>query len=162
MDNILKDIKEAIDKLASMPECQIPKSISREDTLYNKIVQPKLNMAGIDIIMPLNYQLIFEICTDNNPGYIQVLVKDFLMFIKNNFKDKKIPRGYVISSFDYYSMYAFEYPPILEENSEYYHELWRNQKISRIKNTENYDTKIDTILSDNGCDTISYWREIIL
>lgn len=161
MDNVIEDIKEAINKLASIPECKIPKDISREDTLYNKIVQPKLTMAGIDIIMPLNYQLIFELCTDNNPGYIQVLVKDFLMHIKNNFKDKKIPRGYIISSFDYYSMYAFEYPPILEEDSEYYHELWKAQKYQKIKNAENSDNKLDITFNHNRCDTVSYWREIL-
>lgn len=152
-------IKEAITKLAATPECKLPKTLLKEETLYKKIVQPKLISAGIDINMPLNYQLIFELCSDNNPGYIQVLIKDFLISIKGNFKDKKIPRGYTISTFDYYSVYAFDYPPIMEENPEYYHELWQNQKIQ--KSTNDINNPIDKVFTNNKCDTILYWREIL-
>lgn len=147
----VSECRMTIDQIIKMPEDEVIK-LNNYQTAYDLYVQPKLNTADINIIMPLKFKLIFDICAGGDPGYIQVMVKDFLMQIKNNFKDKKYPDNYTISLFDYFSVYAFEHPPIIEEDEEYFKNLYKQQKIKNQR----------YLSPDNKCDTLEYWREIIL
>ena len=118
--------------------------------LVPSILLNKFKNFNIDIVLPDELLLILTICTDDNPGQSQVILKDLLNHIKG--KKGLIPSGYVINVFDFGECFPMEFPitSIKEINDKYY-KLWNEQKKTRI---DEYD-------SDNLCDTPKWWKEVM-
>lgn len=117
-----------------------------------KILLKKFKVFDIDIVLPDYLLLLLDVCVDGNPGQIQIVLKDLLNHIKNN--RGSIPAGYVITSTDFAYCFANDFPIMdIPEINEKYHKLWDGQKKER--------TKSSPFESDNLCDTIEWWKEVM-
>ena len=95
--------------------------------------------------------MLLSLCTNENPGQSQVILKDLLSDIKS--KKGSIPEGYVITTDDFVNCFPFSFP-IMENPTinKKYHELWDKQKTQTRRRGE----------SDNLCDTIEWWKEVMI
>lgn len=116
----------------------------------SRMILKKFELFGIDIVLPDLLLLILAICTDVNPGQFQIILKDLL----NNIKARKgpIPPGYIITTDDFSLCFMSDFP-ITEISyiNEKYYKLWDGQKKQRTKPME----------SDNLCDTVDWWKEVM-
>lgn len=116
----------------------------------SQVLIKKFNVFNIDIVLPDMLLLILNICTNNNPGQIQIILKDLL----NDIKKRKGPikAGYVVTSNDFSFCFPWNFPIIeIPEINAKYESLWMGQKIERDK----------PMMSDNLCDTIEWWKEVM-
>ena len=116
----------------------------------SQVLLKKFDAFGIDIVLPDMLLMILHICTNNNPGQVQIILKDLL----NNIKERKgsIKPGYVITSNDFSLCFAWNFPIIeIPEINTKYESLWMGQKIETDK----------PLMSDNLCDTVDWWKEVM-
>lgn len=86
-----------------------------------------------------------------NPGQSQIILKDLLLSIKS--KKGPIPSGYVITSNDFSLAFPFSFPIMeIPEVNKKYEKLWDKQKRKKENPLE----------SDNLCDTVDWWKEVML
>ena len=118
----------------------------------SQVLLKKFDVFGIDIVLPDMLLMILHICTNNNPGQIQIILKDLLNSIKK--RKGSIKPGYVITSNDFSLCFAWNFPIIeISEINIKYESLWMGQKIERDKN--------NPMISDNLCDTVDWWKEVM-
>ena len=118
----------------------------------SQVLLKKFDAFGIDIVLPDMLLMILHICTNNNPGQVQIILKDLL----NNIKERKgsIKPGYVITSNDFSLCFAWNFPIIeIPEINIKYESLWMGQKIEIDKH--------NPMMSDNLCDTVDWWKEVM-
>lgn len=116
----------------------------------SQVLLKKFNVFNIDIVLPDMLLLILHICTNNNPGQIQIILKDLLNSIKK--RTGPIKPGYVITSNDFSLCFAWNFPIVeIPEINAKYESLWMGQKIERDK----------PMMSDNLCDTVEWWKEVM-
>lgn len=120
-----------------------------EESFTAKILLKKFEVFGIKIHLPIYLLIILAICVNENPGQVQIVLKDLLLNIKS--RKGPIPEGYIIKADDF--AYCFEQMPLMEnpEINEKYHKLWDAQKKSDVEFPE----------SDNLCDTPEWWLEVM-
>ena len=115
----------------------------------SKILLKKFDVFDINIILPDMLLLIFFICSSNNPGCTQVMLKDLLNNIKK--RNGPIKPNYVITTLDFSSCFQSNFPIIeIPEINNKYESLWIGQKI-----------ETEGIGGDNLCDTIDWWKEVM-
>lgn len=114
------------------------------------IILNKFKVFDIKIHLPVHLLMILSLCVNENPGQFQIILKDLLLSIKA--KKGPIPEGYVITTNDFTSTFPFSFPiieiPSIESK---YRELWDKQK----KETR---TPLE---SDNQCDVLEWWKEVM-
>ena len=116
----------------------------------SQVLLKKFDVFGIDIILPDMLLMILNICTNDNPGQIQIILKDLLNSIKK--RTGPIKPGYVITSHDFSFCFPWNFPIVeIPEINIKYESLWMDQKIKRDK----------PIMSDNLCDTVDWWKEVM-
>lgn len=120
------------------------------DLFTSQVLLKKFDVFDIDIVLPDMLLMILHICTNNNPGQVQIILKDLLNDIKK--RKGSIKPGYVITTNDF-SLYFIRDFPIVEvpEINAKYESLWMGQKIEND----------DSFGSDNLCDTIEWWKEVM-
>ena len=120
------------------------------DLFTSQVLLKKFDVFDIDIVLPDMLLMILHICTNNNPGQVQIILKDLLNDIKK--RKGSIKPGYVITTNDF-SLYFIRDFPIVEvpEINAKYESLWMGQKIENN----------DSFGSDNLCDTIEWWKEVM-
>ena len=95
--------------------------------------------------------LILNICTEGNPGQFQIILKDLFNIIKQH--KGPIPKGYVIKSEDFSFCFLDTFPITEIPNiNDKYEKLWEEQK----KVTTHF------LDADNLCDTIEWWKVVML
>ena len=67
-------------------------------SFITKIILKKFQAFDIQIHLPIHLLMILSLCTNENPGQTQIVLKDLLLSIKS--KKGPIPSGYVITSDD--------------------------------------------------------------
>ena len=118
----------------------------------SKVLLKKFDVFGIDIVLPDMLLMILCICTNNNPGQIQIILKDLLNSIKK--RTGPIKPGYIITSNDFSLCFAWNFPIIeIPEINIKYESLWMGQKIEIDKH--------NPMMSDNLCDTVDWWKEVM-
>lgn len=105
------------------------------------ILLTKFTAFGVDIVLPDELLILLMLCSDGNPGLVQAILMDLLESIKD--KNGPIPKGYVISAYDFALAFPFEFPIIKDETI-------------LNKYVEKYDTKIKR-RGYNLCDTPEFW-----
>jgi len=111
----------------------------------------KLEVFGIDVVIPDMILMILDICAQGNPAIIQLMTKELLMDVKAN-QGGSIPKGYIITGEDFARLHGDSYPILdLPEFKEKYHTLWQAQKREQNKAFD----------SDNQCDSPEWWQEIL-
>lgn len=122
---------------------------------FNIIVQTKLNIVGVKIKFNNISKIIFYLCSGGHPGFLQIIVKEFLMKLKElyNLEEER-----EISPLDFAYAYFKEFP-IVSNNMEEWEKKWHEQKISRGEYVHIFGK--DEIPPDNKVDTVEYWRELI-
>lgn len=114
-----------------------------------RVLLKKFEIFDIDIILPDKLLCIIAICSNENPGYCQILLKELLLSIKRN--KGSIPKGYVVTSGDFSLAFPFDFPIILDEkNYNNFIEKWDAQKCETNHGTGNL------------CDTKKWWEEVML
>lgn len=120
----------------------------KHTTVY-AAVHSKMNMAGMDIIIPDALILLFLTLTRGNPGQSLMLLKEILDNIVKR-SGHKIRPGYLIAPMDasitWGDRWPFTYIPEIDEK---YHKMWLAQKRPR-----------EGLNSDNQCDSPQFWREV--
>jgi hypothetical protein len=140
--------------LEEMKDPKMPYKEIDEEFLQNsfitKILLTKFKAFDIDIHLPMPLLALLSMCTDENPGMSQIILKDLLNSIKSRIG--AIPKGYVITSTDFAFCFPNSFPIIANEQIyKKYIKLWDEQKCERT----------DTFKSDNLCDTSEWWREVM-
>lgn len=122
---------------------------------FNIIVQTKLNIVGVKIKFNNISKIIFNLCSGGHPGFLQIIVKEFLMKLKElyNLEEER-----EISPLDFAYVYPNEFP-IVSNNMKEWEKKWHEQKITRDKAIHIFGK--DEIPPDNKVDTVEYWRELI-
>ena len=121
-----------------------------ENNFSSQVLLKKLKAVGVDIVLPDMLLLILDICVEGNPGRIQIVLKDLLNGIKKRIGP--IPKGYIVTSWDFSTHFMTRFPIMdYPEMEKKYSELWDAQKIER-KNS---------MMSDNLCDTVAWWKEVM-
>ena len=120
-----------------------------ENSFISKMLLKKFDVFDINIRMPDELLLLLSLCSNENPGLVQVILMDLLQSIKNNL-GKKIPKGYKISSLDFAKAFPNEFPII--ENESIYKKYIEN--FDSIKTTYN-EVKLKL------CDTKEWWMQVI-
>lgn len=122
---------------------------------FNIIVQTKLNIVGVKIKFNNISKIIFHLCSGGHPGFLQIIVKEFLMKLKElyNLEEER-----EISPLDFAYVYPNELP-IVSNNMKEWEKKWGEQKITRDKAIHIFGK--DEIPPDNKVDTVEYWRELI-
>jgi len=111
----------------------------------------KLEVFGIDVVIPDMILMILDICAQGNPAIIQLMTKELLMDVKAN-QGGSIPKGYIVTGEDFARLHGDSYPILdLPGFEEKYRTLWQAQKRERNK----------TFDSDNQCDSPEWWQEIL-
>ena len=121
-----------------------------ENSFISKMLLKKFDTFGIDIKIPDELLLLLSICSNENPGLVQVILMDLLQSIKNNLGEK-IPKGYKISSLDFAKAFPNEFP-IIENESIYKKYV---EKFDSIKTTDDNGFEL------NLCDTKEWWMQVI-
>lgn len=121
-----------------------------EQSFISDILIKKFKAFDIKIHLPIHLLMILSLCTEENPGQSQIILKRLLLDIKS--KKGPIPENYVITSNDFAMCFQDSFPimdiPAINES---YHILWNEQKKKgKLKPTE----------SDNLCDTAEWWKEV--
>lgn len=119
-----------------------------EHCFIAKVLLKKFEAFDIKIHLPVHLLLILSLCTNDNPGMVQVILKDLLLSIKK--RKGPIPEGYVIKQMDF----AFAFPtsfPFIDDPVIYdkYLKLWDGQKYWKDE------------WEHNACDTVEWWKEVI-
>ena len=136
LENDNKDMKEHKDDIA--------------DLFTSKMILKKFEVFNIDIVLPDPLLVMLYVCTEGNPGQFQIVLKDLLNHIKK--RQGLIPKGYVITCMDFCLCFPMNYPITeIPEINDKYNKLWDEQK---VKNN-------DSLSSDNLCDTIKWWKEVM-
>ena len=121
-----------------------------EGSFITKILLKKFKVFDIKIHLPLPLLALLSLCTNENPGQSQIILKDLLNSIKSH--RGPIPEGYVITSDDFAHCFPFSFPitsdPAINKK---YLELWDGQKKEQHHPME----------SDNKCDTVEWWKEVM-
>ena len=121
-----------------------------ENSFISKVLLKKFEVFDIKIHLPAPLLIILSLCTNENPGQVQIILKKLLLDIKE--RKGAIPEGYVITSEDFGLCFQESFPitsiPII---SEAYEVLWSEQK----------RTPKHPLESDNLCDTIEWWKEVM-
>ena len=116
---------------------------------YNMILN-KLDNYGVKVVLPDLLLMIVSLCTDNNPGISQIIIKELLSDIKE--KQGNIPEGYIITSSDFVNCFPENFPILdIPEVYDKYIKLWDGQKRERP----------NEFSSDNLCDTPEWWLEVM-
>ncbi len=121
-----------------------------EESFIAKILLKKFDVFNIKIHLPVHLLMLLSLCTNENPGQTQILLKELLLDIKS--KKGPIPTGYVISYNDFTNCFQTSFP-ILEipELNDKYHKLWDDQKYIDMR----------TKHQCNACDIIEWWKEVM-
>ena len=120
-------------------------------SFITKIILKKFQAFDIQIHLPIHLLMILSLCTNENPGQTQIVLKDLLLSIKS--KKGPIPNGYVIPSDDFSLAFPFSFPIMeIPEINKKYEKIWNEQK----RKNEN------PLESDNSCDTVEWWKEVML
>lgn len=120
-------------------------------SFITKIILKKFQAFDIQIHLPIHLLMILSLCTNENPGQTQIVLKDLLLSIKS--KKGPIPNGYVITSDDFSLAFPFSFPIMeIPEINKKYEKLWNEQKRKKENPLE----------SDNSCDTVEWWKEVML
>ena len=122
---------------------------------FNVIVQTKLNIVGVKIKFNNISKIIFHLCSGGNPGFLQIIVKEFLMKFKKLYN---LEEEHEISPLDFAYVYPNEFP-IVSNNVKEWEKKWDEQKITRDKAIHIFGK--DEIPPDNKVDTVEYWTELI-
>lgn len=118
------------------------------DLFTSQILLKKLDAYGINIFLPDMLLFILYVCTDGNPGQVQILLKELLKSIKS--RKGPIPNGYRITSDDFGFCFTTTFPIMeIKEVNEKYEKLWDEQKYWK----GDYRA--------NKCDTIEWWKEVM-
>jgi hypothetical protein len=121
------------------------------DLFTSQIILKKFKAFDIDIVLPDELLLMLYICTEGNPGQFQILLKDLLNSIVKN-HGCAISKGYIITSTDFAYAFPMHFPVMsMPEVNAKYEALWDGQKRERKNPME----------SDNKCDTIEWWKEVM-
>lgn len=120
------------------------------NSFISQVILKKFKVFNIKIHLPIHLLMILSLCTEENPGQSQIILKRLLLDIKS--KKGPIPENYVITFNDFDMCFQDSFPimdiPAINES---YHILWNEQKKKgKIKPKE----------SDNLCDTIEWWKEV--
>lgn len=110
-----------------------------EHSFIARVLRKKMEVFEIPVKIPDDILVFIEVCVGNNPGYAQLMLKDFLgrNFIPNN----------VIGYTDIAKAYPISFPIVLEEGGEweiYFSKKWQDQKAED---------------GSNLCDTRGWWME---
>lgn len=113
-----------------------------------KVLLRKLVACNIKIHLPIHLLVILSLCTNDNPGISQVMLKELLLNIKKN--KGPIPEGYVIGQMDFATTFPYSFP-LIDDPDIYkkYEKLWDEQKY------------VCDDFSCNLCDTIEWWKEVM-
>lgn len=115
------------------------------------VILKKFKVFDIQIHLPIHLLMILSLCTNENPGQSQIILKDLLLSIKS--KKGPIPNGYVIISDDFSLAFPFSFPIMeIPEINKKYEKLWNEQKRKKENPLE----------SDNLYDTVEWWKEVML
>lgn len=121
-----------------------------ESSFTAKILLKKFEAFNIKIHLPVHLLMILSLCTNENPGQVQIVLKDLLLTIKA--RKGPIPSGYVITTEDFSLAFPFSFPIMdIPKINEKYNKLWEDQKFIDMK----------TNYRENACDTIEYWKEVM-
>ena len=121
-----------------------------ENMFTSQMILKKFNVFGIDIILPDLLLLILAICVDGNPGQFQIILKDLLNNIKK--RTGPIQAGYIITAWDFSLCFMNDFPIIdIPHINDKYRKLWDEQKKPK---TQPWET-------DNLCDTVEWWKEVM-
>lgn len=144
---IPEEINLLLNNIPELPPVEKGKSIGANIFLI------KIPSYGLKINTPDWFIWLLDICSNSNPGIIQLMYKEILESInKLKFNGNGIPEGYTITPEDFSNCHPYEFPIIINPRiNEKYSDLWDKQKISR-------DTSFS---SDNKCDTVEYWMEVM-
>lgn len=120
-----------------------------EKSFVSKILLKKFDTFGIDIKLPDELLFLLSLCSNENPGLVQVILMDLLKNIKS--AQGPIPKGYKITASDFANAFPMEFPII--ENEKIYNKYV--EKFDAIK-----------IIDDNGCpvnlcDTKEWWMRVM-
>ena len=128
-------------------------AIEKGSTIAANIFLIKMPAYGININTPDWLIYLIDLCAGGSPGFIQLIYKELLVFINNSkFKGNGIPKGYTITTADFASCFAVEFPITLNPRIyEKYSKQWDEQKIERST----------PISSDNACDSAEYWTSVM-
>lgn len=109
-----------------------------------KVLRKKLKVFGIKVSLPDPLIMLIEICTQNNPGISQLMLKEILMKVEGHLSQDK---EYEVNPFDFSRAYPDRFPIVSEfqDVEEKFHSMWDGQK--------NPD-------GSNKCDTPEWWAEI--
>lgn len=123
-----------------------------KNSFISQCILKKFNVFGIEIHLPANLLMLLSICSEENPGKAQLILKELLKSIKE--KKGPIEKGYVITTADFKDAFPDTFPIINEYESlnEKYEKLWDEQKKPRPNGVMN---------SDNKCDTPEWWFEVM-
>lgn len=121
-----------------------------ENTFTSQMILKKFNVFGIDIVLPDLLLLILAICVDGNPGQFQIILKDLLNNIKK--RTGPIQAGYTITAWDFSLCFMSDFPIIdIPHINDKYRKLWDGQKKTKAQPWE----------TDNLCDTVEWWKEVM-
>jgi hypothetical protein len=138
---------QSIDKITKLP------IIEKGSMLAGNIMLFKIPAYGVKIKPPDWLVYMFDICCGGNPGFIQLVYKELLVYINNSkYGGMGIPENYVITTKDFAECFPTKYQilidPVIYKK---YSKLWDEQKIKSA----------NILQSDNMCDTPEYWLEVM-
>ena len=122
-----------------------------EESFIARILLKKFEVFDIKIHLPVYLLMILSLCTNENPGQTQIILKRLLTSIKD--RKGPIPEGYVITTEDFSFCFQTSFPIMeIPAINETYRILWEQQK---------RQGKIPPMESDNLCDTVEWWKEVM-
>ena len=130
----------------------VVKNVS-DESITGKILKLRIpNVFGFPITPPDWLIFCIETCTNDSPGYSQIIYKELLEYINNaHYGGMGLPPTYKIKVTDFTD--CFKVYPIIDipEIEEKYSKLWDEQKVKHPLPGQ----------TDNRCDTPRYWNELI-
>ena len=130
-----RDFNLPLNEIPDLPPIEKGKSIAANLFLI------KFPGHGLTINTPDWFIHLIDICSNGNPGYMQLMYKEILENInKIKFDNTGIPEGYTITTTDFAYCYPIKFPIVLDpEIGEKYSNLWDQQKIP-IRSSSFYDS----------------------
>ena len=123
-----------------------------EESFITKMLLKKFEVFDIKIHLPVHLLMILSLCTNENPGQVQIILKQLLLSIKK--RKGPISENYVITTDDFGMCFQDSFPIMaIPAISESYMLLWDQQKKPR-DDSKPWD-------SDNLCDTVEWWKEVM-
>ena len=96
----------------------------REDSFLYQIFKKKFNAFGLPTVLPDELLMIIEICTEGNPAYSQLIIRDLII----SAKDKNL-----ITPEDFVNVFGDKFPFLDDpEIMLEYEEKWRNQQVKGL------------------------------